>query len=578
MKLNDYVIHDNFLSHPFVLNNDDTISFMVDKHGKIVLTSLSKLNSSLFLRGKSIKNILPDIWPKVKETLHDRKDENKLIVQLENEKYFCHLSRVELKDDITGVLCILHRLASRKHNYYRILKEFYSILNSVDDGIWISDAKGNLHFVNRAAERINGLKAGEIVGKNMRELEEAGIITKSITIEVIKTGSKVNSFVRNKIGRKLMTTGIPITDDNDRLLLVLVIERYINEFDRLYLKLQEQEAFSEKIQHELRLLQHVDLESKRIIAKSPQYVQAMKMALKLGPSQSTVLILGDSGTGKEIFADLIHKYSNRSNKPMIKINCGAIPDGLIESELFGYSEGAFTGAIQNGKPGYFEIANGSTIFLDEIGELPLISQVKILRFLDDGSIRRIGSRVARNLNVRIIAASNRDLKEMVDKGKFRLDLYYRLNVVPIRIPPLKERRDCILPLYHYYLEYFSSKNGKKKRFHFSKQAVDALLAYSYPGNVRELINICEFLLLTSEKEFIGLENLPNEILRREQKYFNSVDNMKDGSTLKQIMESYEREVLENTIEKYGVQTEAAKVLGISQSSISRKMNKYKIDF
>jgi len=270
----------------------------------------------------------------------------------------------------------------------------------------------------------------------------------------------------------------------------------------------------------------------------------------------------------------VHKYSSRAEKPLVKINCGAIPESLVEAELFGYDKGAFTGAQAKGKPGYFELADGGTLLLDEIAELPLSSQVKLLRFLEDGRVMRVGGTHSRKLDVRMLAATHRDLHAMVDQGAFRLDLYYRLSVIPLHVPSLRERTECILPLLRHYLELLGERLGVRRRF--SRAATEALLAYPWPGNVRELMNLCERLVVMSDAELIDLSDLPGDVVDRAGKAGTVPGSWQEEFTLPQAVESTERAMLLAARERHGNQTAMARALGVDQSTIARKMKKYGI--
>jgi transcriptional regulator with PAS, ATPase and Fis domain len=258
---------------------------------------------------------------------------------------------------------------------------------------------------------------------------------------------------------------------------------------------------------------------------------------------------------------------------MIKINCGAIPESLIESELFGHERGAFTGA-QAAKPGYLELADEGILFLDEIAELPLASQVKLLRFLEDGRVTRLGGTAGRTVNVRIIAATHRDLEKMVAEKTFRLDLYYRLNVIPLYIPSLKERQECLLPLIRHYIDYFASKNGGHKRL--ARIATDAMLTYTYPGNVRELMNLCERLVVMSETEVIDIQDLPAHIINSVAELAQPMTGWPREMNLEQILESVERMLLAEAMKEHGNQYRMADALGVNQSTVGRKLKKYGI--
>jgi transcriptional regulator with PAS, ATPase and Fis domain len=298
--------------------------------------------------------------------------------------------------------------------------------------------------------------------------------------------------------------------------------------------------------------------------------------MKVSGVDSTVMLLGESGAGKGVIADLIHRNASRANEPMVKVNCGAIPETLVESELFGYEKGAFTGALKSGKPGYLELADGGILFLDEIGELPVSSQVKLLRFLEDGHVLRVGGTRPLKANVRVIAATNRSLEEMVDEGTFRLDLYYRLNIIPIRIPPLRERRDCILPLVNHYVRFFTEKFGLTKHLSFTQRALDAFLHYSFPGNVRELMNICERLVVMSDKARIDAEDLPGDVLSSYTESASSNAFTTAELPLKDRLDAVEKEILHSAMRRYKTQSRAAAALGINQATVARKLKKHRL--
>jgi TyrR family helix-turn-helix protein len=300
------------------------------------------------------------------------------------------------------------------------------------------------------------------------------------------------------------------------------------------------------------------------------------MALSVAKFDSTVLISGESGVGKSIIAKLIHENSIRKTKPFIRVNCGAIPESIVESELFGYDEGAFTGAKQGGKQGYFELANGGTLFLDEIGELPRNVQVKLLHFIENRKIMRVGGVKTIAIDARILAATNRDLKNMIKKNKFREDLFFRLNVVPIHILPLKERREDIFPLIQYYLEKYNSQYNRKMKI--SSNALKLLGNYPYPGNVRELNNLIERIFILSKGSIITKADLPLEILENTQTPYSASGMGSDpNQSLKKLMEKYEAEIIRNALESVGTQEKAAQRLKVSQATIARKAKKYDIN-
>jgi len=302
-------------------------------------------------------------------------------------------------------------------------------------------------------------------------------------------------------------------------------------------------------------------EAPEIIAESPKMKELLVLARKVAQTQATVLILGESGTGKEVLATLIHRLSPRHKKPFLKLNCAAIPEGLLESELFGHERGAFTGADRL-KQGLFEIADQGTIFLDEIGDMPLPLQAKLLRVLQEGTFRRVGGVREIKVDVRVIAATNRDLEAMVKEGRFREDLYWRLNVVSLAIPPLRERREDVLPLAHFFLKKFAKKHGKELKG-FSKEALELLLSYHFPGNVRELENMIERAVILAENEVITREDLPPAIKGKEA--LADMPELLQTLPLPEAVALLEKNRIEEALKKAnGIKARAAELLGISE--------------
>ncbi len=527
--------------------------------------------------GIPLQEVLPELWPQVAATLQDRQRRLEVPVQIGGTSFLTRISPVLEDGELTGALCIfeertkLNKLAGEMLAYQDLTHELDAIIDSSSDGLWICDAEARVIRINRASERINNITAAEVVGRNMTELVERGFVDRSVTFEVIKTG-KVCNLLQQRGECKLILTGTPVFDSDGALLRVVVSERDITEIDRLQHSLEEQAAMNDQFRLQVLEMQHAVQNSRQVIARSPDMIKSLAQALKVSGANSSVLLLGESGVGKGLFADLIHKNSSRAEKPMIKINCGAIPESLIESELFGYEKGAFTGA-QGSKPGYFEMADGGLLFLDEIAELPLSSQVKLLRFLEDGRIMRLGGTKSKTVDVRILAATHRDLEKMVENGQFRLDLYYRLNVIPIYVPAVRERRDCILPLIRYYLDHFGQQEGVSKRL--TRAASDALLGYSYPGNVREMMNLCERLVVMTDTELIDLPDLPSHVAKRAiQENATTSDDWPEQMSLQQIVESVERAVLCKGAQRYKNQARMAEALQVNQSTITRKLQRY----
>jgi PAS domain S-box-containing protein len=549
----------------------------LDTSGMTTLANRIARESFNISPGIHLNDILPELWQKISQALREDKPRVEISVRGVESNYLVRVNQIMVAGERTGVVCTfiesteLEEIAMRMRFFQELTSELDTIIDSSSDGLWICDAAANVLRINPASERVNKIRAEEVVGRNMAELVREGFVNRSATLEVIKTKAVFN-MLQQREGSKLILTGTPVFNTDGELIRVVVSERDVTEIDTLQRELEEQGAIKDQVLHHMLEMQQLELESRRVIAKSPCMLKALRQALKVSTVDSSVLILGESGVGKGLFADLIHKNSGRSVKPLIKINCGAIPESLIESELFGYEKGAFTGAQTSGKPGYLELADSGTLFLDEIAELPIASQVKLLRFLEDGRVTRLGGTKSRTVDVRILAATHRNLEEMVKQERFRLDLYYRLKVIPIHVPSVRERTECILPMIYHYIDLFGARNDIKKRL--SGAASDALSVYPYPGNVRELINICERLVVMSETEVIDLQDLPGEIIGHAKETGTSLVSWPVSMTLQQAVDSVERSILMQALERYSNQSQAAEALGVNQSTISKKLKRY----
>ena len=460
----------------------------------------------------------------------------------------------------------------RMLNFEALTLELQAIIDSSSYGLFVCDGDANVIRVNPASERIHKRPASEMVGRNMRELIPEGFIDRSAALEACMQKETVSLLQNMPNNRKLISIGTPVFDQAGELIRVVVSERDITEIDTLQRELENQEAIKDQYRHQMLEMQQTELEQRKIIARSPNMIKALRQAMRVATADSSVLILGESGVGKGVIADMIHHNSRRADRPLIKINCGAIPESLVEAELFGYEKGAFTGANTGGKPGQFELANEGILFLDEVAELPLSAQVKLLRFLEDGGITRLGATEERKVDVRVLAATHRDLDDMVEKGTFRLDLYYRLNVIPIHVPAVRERKDCLVPLIRHYIDHFSLINNESRRL--SRAAIDALCNYSFPGNVRELMNICERLVVMSETEVIDMVDLPLQVAGSVKTRLPEEMDWPETVTLQEALETVERNILTKARERYRSQSRIAEVLGVNQSTIARKLKRY----
>lgn len=443
------------------------------------------------------------------------------------------------------------------------VSELIPILNSVKDAVFIDSSDGYSLWCNDACQELYKVTPEEIHGIHISELEKRGIFTPSVAKQVMEQRKEITIIHENRDGKKILSTGTPIFDPDGQMTKIITTSRDITELTSL----QKQLEF---VQNTLKQFESIETSSSEpIIASSRSMRNVMQLALRLASVDSTVLITGESGVGKGVIAKLLHENGARKEFPFITVNCGAIPESLIESELFGYERGAFTGSRIEGKKGLFEAAQKGTIFLDEISELPLNLQVKLLQVIQDREFTRVGGVNRIPVDVRIISATNKDLHLLVKSGKFREDLYYRLNVVPINVPPLRERPEDILPLIQSNLEKYNNQLGENKTLEPAALAV--LLHYSWPGNIRELQNIVERLILTTRDNLITEENLP--VFIRTSAEAQPVQSM-EHTSLRASMERAEKEVLTRALAEYKSTRAIAKALQVSQPTIVRKLHKY----
>ncbi|MBU3144990.1 sigma 54-interacting transcriptional regulator [Clostridium sp. CF012] len=447
--------------------------------------------------------------------------------------------------------------------------ELDKVIESSYDGIYITDGKANTLRINKSYETITGLQRKNMLNRNMYELEKEGYISKSSTLMVLKN-KKSNTIEQEfSTGKKVLVSSNPIFDAEGNISMVVTNVRDITELYELGEQLAKNMKLTEKYHSEIEAMRIQYLDLTDIIAKDKAMINLLEVAKRVATVDTTVLILGETGVGKEEIAKFIHKNSMRCDKNFIKINCGAIPQNLIESVLFGYVKGAFTGANKEGKMGLFEVADGGTVFLDEIGELPLDIQVKLLNVLQEGVVERVGAVKPIKIDVRVLAATNRNLEEMTIEKTFRLDLYYRLNVVPLTIPPLRERREDIVPLVQHFLSELNSKYNFEKTF--TIEAVNTLYNYGWPGNVRELKNIVERVIVMSSSDKIFESDLPMTTHGTINKQNNCWDDM---CNLKEAVARLEAKLISQAFENTGNVRAAAKILGIDASTFVRKRKRY----
>ncbi len=421
------------------------------------------------------------------------------------------------------------------------------VFDNVDNGIYLTDGRGVTLRVNRTFEQMSGIRNEELVGKSLKQLVAEGYFSGSASLLVLERKSPATVTYSTKTNRKLLVKGKPIfgADGEIRYIINTIWDLTVVDYHK-----------------------EIDLDSARdqmlaeedVVTCSKPMMDVVDLSLRVAGTDSTVLITGESGVGKSLVARMIHRTSDRKGKPLMQINCGAIPETLIESELFGYEPGAFTGADRRGKEGLFEIADGGTVFLDEISEMPLHLQSKLLGVIQDKEFFKVGGRQVRAVDVRLIAATNRDLARLVAEGRFREDLYYRLNVVPLQVPPLRERPEDIPLLVDYFVRKFNRKYGKYREV--SADLLNVMEKMPWKGNVRELENFVERVIVTSATDLIDKDHKAAGASRLE---------LREGVQLKDALWDYEKDILRQALGRYHTTRGVAQALGISQPSAARKL-------
>lgn len=447
----------------------------------------------------------------------------------------------------------------------QLCQELEMVIESFADGIYITDGQGYTLFVNKAYENITGLKRENLLGKHMRELEKKGIISQSATLIVLKNKKPVTILqqIKSKI---VMVTSTPYYDENGKISKVITNVRDMTKLKALENELNASRELTKQYQLQIKELEQSKIGN--IVIQSEAMLKVYISALRVAPFNTNVLIQGESGVGKEVFARIIHENSKRNQGPFIKINCGAIPENLLETELFGYEKGAFTGSNKEGKIGLFELAEKGTLLLDEIGDLPLNLQVKLLHVLQDKTIKRVGGLSERKVDVRVIAATNKVLEKEVTSGNFRNDLFYRLNVVSIYIPPLRERGQCILALIKKFMNNLNERYKMQKKL--TPQAIETLVNYHWPGNVRELENVIEHLFVMSNSEKIGLEFFPSYMKKEQVEKETEAICVNKIIPFKEAKKILETQLIQMALNKAGSLRKAAKLLQVDHSTLIKK--------
>lgn len=446
---------------------------------------------------------------------------------------------------------------------------FEELLNALHDGVYITDGQGKTLKVNQAYERLTGLSGADLLGRQMQELVKSGLISQSASLRVLQDGKPTSVMQSLSQGKKLLVSATPILAADQSIRYVVSTVRDMTELLRMKRERDELQQLKQLRNSTARLHagQRDNLLQSPLMADQEVSGRVFALARQVADCDVKVLLQGETGVGKTLVAQFIHNASDRAKEPFLALNCGALPENLIEAELFGYAPGAFTGAGTKGKRGLLELAHNGTLFLDEIGDLPLAVQVKLLKVIEENRFIPVGGLELKEVDVRIISATHHDLKQQVAEGKFRADLYYRLNVVPISIPALRERSEEIGPLLEYYLAHFNQRYSRQAQW--SLEALELLGEYAWPGNIRELINVVERLVVTCNSQVIEALDLPEDIIDRQAR--NTDDSR---LPLRKVLENAERQAIRAALQVHKTTRLAAKALGVSQATVVQKMKRW----
>jgi PAS domain S-box-containing protein len=525
--------------------------------------------------GRHFSEIMPETWPDLRGVLETGTPQIGRRIALPQATIIANRNPITIDGRVLGVISVFQDISeyeaiiSELRGYKELNRELEAIFESSHDGLYLTDGDANTIRVNGAYERITGLVRNDLVGRNMRDLVSEQVFDHSVTLAVLQEGRQVTIMQTVKGNTQVMVTGTPILDENGKVALVLTNVRDMTMLNDLRSQLEESRRISSRYYKSLLELQDVEHALRDLVVKSFAMSQVVQKAVKVAGVETSVLIWGESGVGKSMLARIIHLMSSRKERPFVKINCGAIPESLMESELFGYKRGAFTGASPEGKAGLIEAAHGGTVFLDEVGDLTLAMQVKLLQVIEEKIFTRVGGTRQTSVDVRIIAATNRDLKELVRQERFREDLYYRLNVIPVHVPPLRERREDIAALATNVMEKFRQTHGFHKRM--EPEVLDHLMRYDFPGNVRELINLVERMIVMSEGPVIGMGDLPGELREASP---TGIETFVEGVSLKDAVRAVESRIIASALRRHDGIGAAARALRVHPTTLWRKMVRY----
>ena len=483
--------------------------------------------------------------------------------------------------DPDKTLALLDEISEDLNAFLTLGIDFKHVVEALDDSIYITDSDGNCMYVNPAHQRNTTILPEEVLGRNIRDiLADGNLFTGGATLDVINTKKKVfrlSTVTKTDPPGIGYTVGVPLFNADGSLNQVVVSSRPVLSLQALQ---EDYGKFLDEInsveEESVRIISKENYPSKRLAGSSAALHKVETTIRMAAPTDATILITGESGVGKEVVADEICRLSQRSHEQFVKVNCASIPSNLLESELFGYEAGAFSGASKKGKAGLFEIANGGTILLDEIGEMSMDLQAKLLRAIQNHEIMRVGGTKPIKLDIRFLAATNADLKKKVAEGTFRQDLYYRLNVIPIKVPPLRERIDDLDELIERFMKLFAEKHHRS--FTLTDGQIAIMKQYSWPGNIRELENVIEYLTICASNNSSMNDELLRGLLDISQSDEITSSPAPMSADLTHSVENYEKQLIESALASSSNLREAGAKLGINASTVSRKIKQYGIEY
>ncbi len=595
----DNLLQDNVITAENVYSNIESGLLVIDNQHTIIIYNTEA--EHLFgipareVLGRKVTEVFPD--SRLPEVVDTKEPILGYTREIGKSTIVVNTTPIIENDEIKGAISTFEdvsRLVQISWEFEEVkeLKERYlQILEAVQDGICVFDREGTVTYINGSYNEITGENISE--GDNIHEISPNGS-----RMRVLEKGQKIMGEIsQKKNGKSVVANIVPIIV-NQQITGGISVVKNLSEIEELIDRISHLSAKTEYLEEELHRRKKLNPAFNRIVGVSNKLYDAMKLAAKTADNNFNVLIRGESGTGKELIAEAIHYSSERATQPFIRVNCAAIPENLLESEMFGHVKGAYTGAIKT-KIGKFELADKGTIFLDEIGELDKSMQAKMLRVIQKKEFQRVGDDRTITVDARIIAATNRNLEELVENGEFREDLYYRLNVIPIWLPPLRERREDIPVLSEYFLNKIAEELGCEPK-KLSGEAMDALIHYSWPGNIRELENVMERINILADGREVQKEDLPHYISENYHTAVNdevpseavtenglydaglslgktSAEEIVTGNDEIMPWEYYEREIIRKALKKYGSYNAAGKALGLTHKTVAAKARKYHIE-